>query len=97
MRFLIELVYCMTWIWTLHRAHNKSKSPIEEENIWASLVYAQSGLNICNDRSIVYLPTRSATVCDTHVKVPGYHNVRYIKFTTQLLESNIKNKTSTCL
>ena len=25
----------MTWIWTLHRAHNKLKSPIEEDNIWA--------------------------------------------------------------
>ena len=36
MRFLIESVYCMTWIWTLHRAHNKLKSPIEEDNIWAS-------------------------------------------------------------
>ena len=35
MRFLIESVNCMTWIWTLHRAHNKSKSPIEEDNIWA--------------------------------------------------------------
>ena len=35
MRFLIEAVYCMTWIWTLHSAHNKSKSPIEEDNIWA--------------------------------------------------------------
>ena len=32
MRFLREPVYCMTWIWTLH---NKSKSPIEEYNIWA--------------------------------------------------------------
>ena len=36
MRFLIEPVYCMTWIWTLHRAHNKSKRPIEEDNIWAN-------------------------------------------------------------
>ena len=36
MRFLIEPVYCMTWIWTLHRAHNKLKSPIEVDNIWAS-------------------------------------------------------------
>ena len=36
MRFHIEPVYCITWIWTLHRAHNKSKSPIEEDNIWAS-------------------------------------------------------------
>ena len=36
MRFLIEPVYCMTWIWTLHRDHNKLKSPIEEDNIWAS-------------------------------------------------------------
>ena len=35
MRFLIEPVYCMTWIWTPHRAHNKLKSPIEEDNIWA--------------------------------------------------------------
>ena len=26
----------MAWIWTLHRAHNKSKSPIEEDNIWAT-------------------------------------------------------------
>ena len=37
MRFLIEPVYCMTWIWTLRRAHNKSKSPIEEDSIWANL------------------------------------------------------------
>ena len=36
LRFLIEPIYCMTWIWTLHRAHNKSKSPIEEDNIWAT-------------------------------------------------------------
>ena len=36
MRFLIEAVYCMTWIWTLHRAHNQWKSPIEEDNVWAS-------------------------------------------------------------
>ena len=26
----------MTWIWTLHRAHNKSKSSIKEDNIWAT-------------------------------------------------------------
>ena len=38
MRFLIEPVYCM--IWTLHRAHNKSKSPIEEDNIWAKSLHA---------------------------------------------------------
>ena len=38
MRFLIEHVYCMTWIWTLHRAHNKSKSPFEEDNIWATTI-----------------------------------------------------------
>ena len=36
MCFLIEAVYCMTWIWTLHRVHKKSKSPIEEDNIWAT-------------------------------------------------------------
>ena len=36
MSFLIEPVYCMTWIWTLHRAHNKLKSPIKEDNIWVS-------------------------------------------------------------
>ena len=38
MHFLIESINCMTWIWILHRAqpHNKSKSPIEEDNIWAS-------------------------------------------------------------
>ena len=36
MCFLIEPVYYMTWIWTLHRAHNKLKSPIEEDNIWAT-------------------------------------------------------------
>ena len=35
MCFLIEPVYCMTWIWTLHRAH-KLKSPIKEDNIWAN-------------------------------------------------------------
>ena len=34
MRFLIEPVYCMTLIWTLHRIH-ELKSPIEEDNIWA--------------------------------------------------------------
>ena len=34
-RFLIEPVYCTTWIWTLRRAHNKAKSPIKEDNIWA--------------------------------------------------------------
>ena len=28
----------MTWIWTLHGAHNKSKSPIEDDNIWANKV-----------------------------------------------------------
>ena len=44
MRFLIEPVYCMTWIWTFHRAHNKSKSPIEEDNIWATLQDAESGV-----------------------------------------------------
>ena len=37
MRFLIEAVYCMTWIWTLHRAHNQWKSPIEEDNVWANV------------------------------------------------------------
>ena len=37
MRFLIEPVYCMTWIWTFHRAHNKLKSPIKEDNIWATV------------------------------------------------------------
>ena len=35
MRFLIEPIYCLTWIWTLHSAHKKLKSPIEEDNIWA--------------------------------------------------------------
>ena len=35
MRFLIEPVYCMTWIWTPPIANNKSKSPIEQDNIWA--------------------------------------------------------------
>ena len=40
MRFLIEPVYCMTWIWTLHRAHNKLKSPIEEDNICAISLFA---------------------------------------------------------
>ena len=38
MRFLTGPVYCMTWIWTLHRAHNKLKSPMEEDNIWAMIV-----------------------------------------------------------
>ena len=37
MCFLIEAVYCMTWIWTLYRAHNQWKSPIEEDNVWATL------------------------------------------------------------
>ena len=40
MCFLIEPVFCMTLNWTLHRAHNKLKSPIEEDNIWATLGYA---------------------------------------------------------
>ena len=35
MHFLIEPVYCMPWIWTLHRDHNKWKRPIEEDNVWA--------------------------------------------------------------
>ena len=39
MCFLIEPVYCMTWIWTLHRARNKLKSPIKEDNIWAITRY----------------------------------------------------------
>ena len=39
MRFLKEAVYCMTWIWTLHRAHNKLKSPIKEDNVWATLAH----------------------------------------------------------
>ena len=43
MRFLIEPVYCMTWIWTLHSAHNKLKSPIEEDNIWANYLHAFIG------------------------------------------------------
>ena len=30
----------MTWIWTLHRAHNKSKSPVEEDNILARTNFA---------------------------------------------------------
>ena len=37
MCFLIEPVYCMTPFWTLHRAHNKWKSPIAEDNIWATV------------------------------------------------------------
>ena len=37
MCFLIEPIYCMTWIWTLHRAHNKLKNPIKEDNIWANV------------------------------------------------------------
>ena len=43
MRFLIEPVYCMTWIWTLHSAHNKLKSPIKEDNIWANYLHAFIG------------------------------------------------------
>ena len=39
MCFLTEPVYCMTWIWTLHRSYNRSKSPIEEDNIWATKLY----------------------------------------------------------
>ena len=42
-RFLIEPVYSMTWIWTLHRAHNKSKSPNEEDNIWATMNPVHTG------------------------------------------------------
>ena len=67
MRFLIEPVYCMTWIWTLHRAHNKSKSPIEEDNIWANTLIAVRkaifiptpgcDLTYCTDlRKFVFLP-----------------------------------------
>ena len=50
MRFLIELCYCKTWIWTLHTGlglelglgstlvgpQKKLKSPIKEDNIWAT-------------------------------------------------------------
>ena len=39
LHFLIKPVYCMTWIWVLHRTHNKLKNPIEEDNIWATLRY----------------------------------------------------------
>ena len=55
MRFLIEPIYCMTWIWTLHRAHNKSKSPIEEDNIWATLtlVYCCSAVNTAQINYII--------------------------------------------
>ena len=53
MRFLIEPVYCITWIWTLHRAHNKSKCPIEEDNIWAS----------CKVTEADSAQMRSKTVC----------------------------------
>ena len=42
MRFLIEPVYCMTWICTLDRAHYISKSPIKEDNILASMSCALS-------------------------------------------------------
>ena len=35
MSFPIEPLYCMTWIWPLHSSHNKWKSRIEEDNIWA--------------------------------------------------------------
>ena len=42
MHFLIEAVYSMTWIWTLHRAHNQWKSPIEEDNVWAMSAPAKS-------------------------------------------------------
>ena len=42
MRFLIEPVYCMTWIWTLHNSHNKLKSSIEEDNIWATVADADA-------------------------------------------------------
>ena len=47
MRFLREPDYCMTWIWTLHRAHNKSKSPFEEDNTWATLLLAGNSQQVC--------------------------------------------------
>ena len=47
MRFLIEAVYCMTWIWTLHRAHNQWKSPMEEDNVWATSKAAPTLNGIC--------------------------------------------------
>ena len=37
MSFLTEPVYCMTWIWTLHRVYNKLKSPIEAGEIFGLL------------------------------------------------------------
>ena len=43
MCFIIEPIYCMSFIWNLHRAHNKLKSPIEEDNIWASATPTQIG------------------------------------------------------
>ena len=51
MRFPIEPVYWMTWIWTFHRAHNILKSPIKEDNIWANMYHYHS-LHFC----LVQLP-----------------------------------------
>ena len=48
LRFLIKPVYCMTWIWALHRAQNKLKSPIEEDNIWVTLRYEPFNLMVAN-------------------------------------------------
>ena len=47
MPFLIESVYCMTWIWTLHMAHNKLKSPIKEDNIWARFMQDYVARIVC--------------------------------------------------
>ena len=62
MSFLIEPVYCMTRIWTLYRAHNKWKSPIEEDNVWATIgivlcIGSNLGLKFGRERPIrVLLP-----------------------------------------
>ena len=57
MRFLIEPVYCMTWIWTLHRAHKKLKSPIEEDNIWARL--EPTGWILCMEKTYINILDRN--------------------------------------
>ena len=47
----------MTWIWTLHKAHNKLKSPIKEDNIWASTNLPSGG-----DDTFIYFKARSQLI-----------------------------------
>ena len=55
----------MTWIWTLHRAHNKLKNPIEEDKIWATALQACRASHLgCKKRR-----------CDkySNMQIPEFH------------------------